>query len=148
MVIPLVSCFLYGHSMESLSAINLYGQLMTLMFFFYGQTTIVIFFLKLFFRQKNFQFVIHIVLSNSKVLKTSKPKRNARQQFSDFHFPRFCLERKTCSLVLLCPILHHCRLYFSGMGFLKIFFFTARKGNYIAVANRKTKTTFANNFFL
>ena len=33
-VIPLVSCFFfYGHSMESLSAINLYGQLMILMLF-------------------------------------------------------------------------------------------------------------------
>ena len=31
-VLPLVSCFsFYGHSMESLSAIKLYGQLMTLM---------------------------------------------------------------------------------------------------------------------
>ena len=34
MVIPFVSCFyFYGHSMESLSAINLYGQLMTSMLF-------------------------------------------------------------------------------------------------------------------
>ena len=34
MVMPLVSCFFNGHSLKSLPAINLYGQLMTLIVLF------------------------------------------------------------------------------------------------------------------
>ena len=51
MVMSLASCFFYGHSIESLSAINLYGQLMILMFFFYGHPMILMSFLKFLFRQ-------------------------------------------------------------------------------------------------
>ena len=48
-----------------------------------------------FFPTNNFQFIISIVPSNSKVLQTSRGKGNARQQLSEFNFPRICLERKT-----------------------------------------------------
>ena len=47
----------HGHSLESLSAINLYVQLMTLIIFLYGQTMIFMFFTN-FFSTSNVQFVI------------------------------------------------------------------------------------------
>ena len=119
MVIPLVSCFFfYGHSMENLSAINLYGQLMTLMFFFVWSNNYFNVFLN-FFSTKNFQFVVYIVQSNSKILKTSRPKGYARLQLSEFNFPHLCQEKKTYTYVVVCPTLHHHWLYFSGMGLYK-----------------------------
>ena len=66
---PLVSCFFYG--MESLSGINLYGQVMTLMFRFVWSSNQFIVFVE-FLLRNNFQFLIYIVPSNSKVLKTSR----------------------------------------------------------------------------
>ena len=114
--------FFYGHSMKSLSAINLYGQLMTLKFFLYGHTMIFMFFLEVFLTN-NFQFGIYIVSSNSMVVKTSRFKRNARQQLPEFSFSRFCLERKTHTFTVVCPTLHHWRLYFSGIWFHKFSFF-------------------------
>ena len=43
MVIPIVSCFsFYGLGMESLSAINLYVQLITLMSFLYGHPMVIL----------------------------------------------------------------------------------------------------------
>ena len=47
-------------------------------------------FLETFFSTVNFQFPIYIIPSNSKVLKSSRPKGNARHQLSKFNFPHFC----------------------------------------------------------
>ena len=79
-----------------------------------------------FFSTNIFQFVTP---SNSKVMETSSDKRNARQQLSEFNFPRNCYERKTYTFVVVCLTLHHCRLFFSGMRFLKIERKQALKGN-------------------
>ena len=108
----------YGHSMESRSAINLYGQLMTLMVL----CMVIQWFSSFswnFFSTTNFHFFSYIVSSNSKGLE--KFNWNA-QQLSELNFPRFCYERRTFCFLLVCPTLHQCRLYFSGMGFLKTFF--------------------------
>ena len=51
-------------------------------------------FLLKFFSTNNTQFSIYIVPSNSKVLKISRLKEKARQQFSEFNFPRSCSEKK------------------------------------------------------
>ena len=123
MVIKLVSCFFfYGHTIENLSAINLYGQLLTLMLFCMVIQWFSCFSWNPFFWTNNFQFLIYIVPSNSKVLKLSRPKEKASQQLSEFKVPRFCKERKTYTSVVFCPTLHHCRLYFLGMRFHKILF--------------------------
>ena len=96
------------HSMKSLSAKNLYGQLTTSMLFC---TVIQGFscFPWILFSTNNFLFLIYMVSRSSNVLKTSRTKGNARK-----HFPY--------TVVVVCPTLHHCRLYFFGMGFHKISF--------------------------
>ena len=83
--------FFYDHSMECLLAINLYGQFMTLMLFciLYGHPMIFMFFFRKIFSRNNFQLLIHIVPSNSKFLKASKPKRNNRQQGTLYDFNVF-----------------------------------------------------------
>ena len=80
---------------------------------------IFMFFLNFFISTNNFQFVIYIVPSNLKVLKTSRHKENAGQQLSEFNFLRICKERKTYTFYVVCPTLHHRWLYFSEMGFHK-----------------------------
>ena len=82
MVMPLVSCFFFCVlSMESLSAINLYGQLMLFCMVIQWFSCFSWFFL-----DNNFQFLIDIVSSTAKVLKTLRLKGNARQQLSEFNF--------------------------------------------------------------
>ena len=81
--------FFYVHSMESLSAINLYGQLMTLMLFCMVIQSFSCF-SWIFFSTNNFQFFVYIVPSDSKVLKTSNPKWKSCQQLSNFNVPRIC----------------------------------------------------------
>ena len=88
MVMSLVFWFLfYGHSMEILSGINLYGQLMTLMLFCMVIQWFSCFAWN-FLSTNNFQFLIYIVPNNSKILKTSIPKGNSRQHLSESKFPR------------------------------------------------------------
>ena len=95
MEMSLVSCFLYGNSMDSLSAIDLYGQLSTLLFFVLNRHPMIfMFFFGIFIPANNFQFLNHMFSTNLKVLKSSLPKGNSRQQLSEFNFTRFCQGKK------------------------------------------------------
>ena len=73
----LVSCFFfygqYGKSVSHklVSPVNDFNVIL------YGHSMIFMFFLK-FFSTNDFQFLIYIVPSNSKVLNTSRPKGNGR----------------------------------------------------------------------
>ena len=121
MIKPVVSgFFFYSHSMESLSAINLYGQLMTLMVFVRSTNDFYVFPEIFFDKGVNF---LYIVSNNSNVLKTSRPTNgNSCQQLSELNFLGFCSGRKSHRLLPTCPRLHHSTLYFSGMGFHTISF--------------------------
>ena len=79
--------FFHRHSMESLSAINLYGQLMTSMSFCMAIQWFSCSSLKN-FPTNNFHFFTDIVPRNPKILKSSRLKGNPRQQLSEFNFPR------------------------------------------------------------
>ena len=77
--------------MESLSAINLYvWPVDDFNVILYGQPMIFMFLLKSFsFDRQLLIFYLHSS-EESKGLKTSTPKGNARQQLSEFNFPRLC----------------------------------------------------------
>ena len=122
MVIPLVSCFFYGHSMESLSAINLNCQLMTSMFFLCSSNDFYVFF-RIFFWQSTskFLFTYFRVIQRSGTLQD--PRRKPVSNFQSVTLRVFAKKEKLIyTFAVVGSTLHHCRLYFSGMGIHKISF--------------------------
>ena len=85
------------------------------------QTMTSILFLN-FFAKRSFQFLIYIVSSNTKVLKLRDlPIGPPVSNFQSLTFPVIVRIEKLSSFVLVCSTLRHCELYFSEMGFHKIF---------------------------
>ena len=113
--------------MESLSHINLYDQLLTLMVLCMVNQWFSCSFEKN-FRQTtfNFLFVWFQVIQKSWKLQ-NLPMKMAVSNFQSLIFHIFARKERPSSFVLACPILDHCRLYFSGMGFHKIVFCNSRQ---------------------
>ena len=110
-IMQLVSWFFYGQRLESLNH-KIVWPVFDFDVFLYGHPMIFMFFSKIFFGNK-FQLLVYKVSSPSKVLKISRHKGISHQRLSERNFSSFCEERKTFTFVVVCPTLHHCRLYFS-----------------------------------